>query len=327
MAARLEQLTFRAMGTACAVAVTRQPGDEDAARHALDAGRLEIAACEAALSRFDPDSDLSRLNQASGQWMAVDRRLMSALAVAVDARSATAGRFDPTILPALVAAGYDRSFELLEERDATAVTDWRPGAGIGLDWDAGLARLERGITVDLGGIGKGWSAGRAITAMRRAWPSLAGALVDLGGDIEVWGDPPEGGSWLIDIANPARPGVPLAAIRLAAGGAATSGRDTRRFGPGGTLHHLIDPATGTPADAGPLAATVVAGNAAEAEAHATALAITPVTHIAAYVRARPRLAALVLPATGPPITYGDMRLAPEPRRVRITLATPIGDRR
>ncbi len=327
MGPRLKQRTFQAMGTACALAVTCEPGDEGAAGRALDAARLEVAACETALSRFDPASDLSLLNRADGRWVAVGHRLMSALSAAVEARAATAGRFDPTILPALVAAGYDRSYHLLEERAATAPAGWRPGAAIELDWDAGLARLERGAAADLGGIGKGWSAGRTIAAMRRAWPSLAGALVDLGGDIEVCGVPPGGGAWLIDIADPSRPGVRLERIRLAAGGIATSGRDTRRFGPGRTLHHLIDPATGVPAEAGPLAVTVVADNAADAEAHATALAITPLPDVAAYVRARPRLAALVVPATGAPIRCGALRLAAERHRVRINLATPIGDLR
>ena len=59
------------------------------------------------------------------------------------------------------------------------------------------------------------------------------------------------------------------------GGVATSGRDVRRFGPGGRLHHLIDPATGATAREGPLTVTVVAPDAVEAEAHATALAIVP----------------------------------------------------
>src|SRR5204863_493162 len=81
------------------------------------------AACERALTRFDPASDLSRLNAAAGEWVRVGRRLLDGLAAALGARESTGGRFDPTILPALVAAGYDRSFEQLERRPP------RPAAG------------------------------------------------------------------------------------------------------------------------------------------------------------------------------------------------------
>ena len=59
--------------------------------------------------------------------------------------------------------------------------------------------------VDLGGIGKGFAAGRAVDAMRAAWPRMSGALVDLGGDIAVWGMPPEGGAWLLAVADPLAP--------------------------------------------------------------------------------------------------------------------------
>ncbi len=104
---------------------------------------------------------------------------------------------------------------------------------------------------------------------------LPGGLVDLGGDLALWGETPERGPWRIAVADPRRPGTNAGVLLLRSGGVATSGRDVRRFGPGGSLHHLIDPATGEPAQPGPLAVTVVAPSAAEAEAHATALAISP----------------------------------------------------
>jgi thiamine biosynthesis lipoprotein ApbE len=85
-----------------------------------------------------------------------------------------------------------------------------------------------------------------------------------------------------------------------------SGRDRRRFGLAGELHHLIDPATGEPAVPGPLAATVVALNAVSAEAHATALAITPIAESSRYVAARPHISALIVPAAGTPFIAGDL---------------------
>jgi thiamine biosynthesis lipoprotein len=301
---RLEQLSFRAMGTACTATVTMGARDAWPVERALVAARAEVAACERALSRFLPGSDLSRLNAAAGEWVAVDRRLVAALAAALDARDATGGLYDPTILPALVAAGYDRSFEQLRPRLPAPMDGWRAGAAIEIDRTAGRARVEPGAAVDLGGIGKGFAAAHAVAAMQAAWPPMPGALVDLGGDLAVRGCAPDGGPWRIAVADPHRPGERVGILEVTAGGVATSGRDQRRFGPGKRMHHLIDPATGAPAVPGPLAVTVAAPDAAEAEAHSTALAITPVAAAGAYVAARPWLAAVVVPHEGPAFRVG-----------------------
>jgi thiamine biosynthesis lipoprotein len=324
MTRALQGESFSAMGTICAVAATAGPRDVTLARRALDAAQLEVAACERALSRFDARSDLSRLNLAGGAWVAVDTRLVDALAAALRARTDTRGRFDPTILPALAAAGYDRSFELLTERAALPLDGWHAGARVDVDPGSGKARVERGAAVDLGGIGKGFAATRALHAMRTAWPALTGALVDLGGDIAVWGTPPEGGPWRVDIADPRAPDRVAGTLELTSGGVATSGRDTRRFGPGGRLHHLIDPATGVPAARGPLSVTVVAASATDAEAHATALAVTDVDEARDHVASRPDVAALLIPELGEPIAIGHLPLVRERPRARFLIPTLAG---
>jgi FAD:protein FMN transferase len=307
----LHRTEWRAVGTNCAAAVTAGRHDEREVPWALAAAQEEVAACERELSRFDPASDLSRLNAAGGGWTYVGRRLLEALGLAVRAREDTGGRFDPTVLPALVAAGYDRSFELLEERPARTIAGWRAGTAIELDEPHGRARLEVGSAVDLGGIGKGYAAGRALTAMRVAAPALAGGLVDLGGDIAVSGEAPEGGPWLVAIADPRRPGETLAIIALSSGGVATSGRDARRFGPAGSLHHLIDPGTGESALGGPLTVTVVALDPVAAEVHATTLGIAGAGEAQGYVAARPDLSGLYVPHIGPAIPLGRLPLVSE----------------
>lgn len=314
MIGRLRHEAFRAMGTACTLSVTATHADDRRARRALAAGRAEVAACERVLSRFDAASDLSRLNSAAGAWLEVDSRLVDALLVAMRAREATGGKFDPTILPALAAAGYDRSFEQLEERPARAAPHWHAGAQIDVT-PGGRARIENGAAVDLGGIGKGFSATRALRAMCEAWPGLPGGIVDLGGDIAVCGLPPGRGPWRIAISDPRRPGT-LGVLHLADGGAATSGRNARRFGPRRALHHLIDPATGAPATAGPLAVTVVGPDPAEAEGHATALAISSLVEARAHIAAHPHLTALYVADQGAPAVLGRLPLAAASGAVR-----------
>ena len=312
----LHRTEWRAVGTTCAAAVTAGSHEEHEISWALAAARDEVASCERELSRFDPASDLSRLNAAGGRWIPVGRRLLEALGLALRAREDTAGRFDPTVLPALAAAGYDRSFELLEEREARLADDWRAGTAIELDLENCRARLEPGSAVDLGGMGKGYAAGRALDAMLAASPALAGGLVDLGGDIAVSGDSPEGGPWLVAIADPRRQGETLAVLALESGGVATSGRDARRFGPARSLHHLIDPETGEAALAGPLTVTVVAPDPVAAEVHATTLAIAGPAEAERHVTARPGLSALYVPQLGPALPLGRLPLVTERLVVR-----------
>ena len=304
MIRRLVEQSFRAMGTSCTVAVTVRPGQRKAAARALARSEAEVAACEAALSRFDPHSDLSRLNAASGSWVEVDERLVTAVRSALRARQETGGRFDPTILPALVAAGYDRTFDELTDRPARDVDGWRAGAE--LETDGARVRIEAGAALDLGGIGKGFSAERALDAMLQTRPELDGGFVDLGGDIAVRGTPPDGTLWRIGIADARQPGATLGTIGLFEGGVATSGRDRRRFGPGRSLHHLIDPATGAPADEGPLTVTVVGPDPAQTEAHATALAISTLDDAREHLDAFPQLSALYVPDAREPVAIGPL---------------------
>jgi thiamine biosynthesis lipoprotein len=298
---------WRAMGTTCSAAVTAGLHDS-AVEAALAAAQEEVSACERELSRFDQASDLSRLNAAGGRWTSVGRRLLDALGLALRAREDSGGRFDPTVLPALAAAGYDRSFELLEERAAISADGWRAGGMIELDEPYGRARLEPGVAVDLGGIGKGYGADRALDVMLAASSRLTGGFVDLGGDIALGGEAPDGGPWIVAVADPRRPGETLAVLALDAGGVATSGRDARRFGPGRSLHHLIHPDTGEPAIAGPLTVTVVAPAAATAEVHATTLAIAGLGEAEARAAARPMISALYVPHAGPAIPLGRLPL-------------------
>jgi thiamine biosynthesis lipoprotein len=304
MIGSLQRETFRAMGTSCTLAVTALPRDATSACRALAAGRAEIGACERVLTRFDPASDLSRMNRHAGEWVEVDARLVDALRVARLARTATGGRFDPTILPALVAAGYDRTFEEIQDRPALLSAGWRAGSAIEIEPGTSLVRIEQGTAVDLGGIGKGFSASRALAAMRHVWDGLSGALVDLGGDVAVSGVPPERGAWRIAVADPRRPDVALGVLAVEDGAVATSGRSVRRFGPGRSLHHLIDPRTGVSATAGPLAATVVAQDAAWAEAHATALAISSLAEARAHVAEHADLSALLVFADDAQVRLG-----------------------
>jgi thiamine biosynthesis lipoprotein len=239
----METHVFHAMGTQVELLVQGAGGDR------WGAVQREFERLEQSMSRFRPDSELSRLNR-DGRIVA-SPDLVEVVTAAVEARERTGGLFDPTVHDALVAAGYDRTFEELTD----GVAETRDGTPCGgeIDIEGSRITLAPGVRLDLGGIAKGYAADRACELLAESGPSL----VNAGGDIAI-----RGGSWPVGVET----ADGTITLLLDGGAMATSGSDRRRWHTGaGTAHHLIDPRTGRPAETDILRATVVAGSAVEAE--------------------------------------------------------------
>jgi FAD:protein FMN transferase len=260
--------SFPTMGT-----VARVVRDADGG---LDVPAL-FAEIERRLSRFDPGSDLSRLNADPRACVPAGPLLRAAVAAALHAASLTGGLVDPTLLGALRRAGYGESRAHAEPsslalglRSAPSrraarpnpVSEWR---AVEVDDGAGVIRRLPGVQLDLGGSVKGWAAD--IIAERLARHGRC--AVDCGGDLRVAGG--RGSPWEVRVRHPLT-GAIAHTLRVRAGGVATSGIDARLWEPRGGefAHHLIDPATGIPAWTGLVAATALAPTALEAEALAKA---------------------------------------------------------
>jgi thiamine biosynthesis lipoprotein len=235
---------------------------------ALDEVERLFVRGEAALSRFRPDSELCALNRHAGQPFAASPLLFTVVAAALAAARATHGLFDPTVLRALEAAGYDRSFEHVAGSAAAPRRQRRWAAGgwdqIHLDPDPRRISLPRGCGLDLGGIAKGWTVDQAARELAaRGFNSYA---VDAGGDLYVAGQQVDGRPWLVGVEDPRAPGRDLLVLQRQDGAVATSSSHRRRWRRDGReRHHLIDPRTGQPSDTGVLAATVLAPSVARAE--------------------------------------------------------------
>lgn len=239
------QRRFTAMGTDVQLLLDAPPGDS--ADAALARAEAEFERLEQSMSRFRPDSELSRLNR-EGRLDAASPDLARVVELALEARDATGGLFDPTIHDALVAAGYDRSFDDLVA-DGPAQSRPVPCGGT-VDVEGFRIELGAGTRLDLGGIAKGYAVDRVCEFLAVAGP----CLVNAGGDLTV-----RGGSWAVGVTGEVT-------LELEHGAIATSGSDRRRWRRGGReLHHLIDPATGRPAESPFVRVTVVADTAVEAD--------------------------------------------------------------
>lgn len=225
---------------------------------AIAAAEADMRRLERLLSRFDPESQLSRLNRL--RPMVVGPELLELVELALAARERTNGRFDPTVHDAVVAAGYDRTFdELPVHRAHGAVLGAPCGGGVHVDAAGSTIELDPGVRLDLGGIAKGYAADRAAAILAAVGP----CLVDAGGDIALHGK-----AWPVGVET----GQGTITLEFTGGGIATSGRDRRHWRRGGgEQHHLIDPSTGRPADGDLLRVTAVAESAAEAEVIAKTL--------------------------------------------------------
>jgi thiamine biosynthesis lipoprotein len=246
----MQSRTFTAMGTTIELHV------EGGTARAFDAAEVEFERLEQVMSRFRPDSELSRLNEAGTLEVSAD--LADVVELSLAARERTGGRFDPTVHDAVVASGYDRTFdELPPDRDGGARA---AACGGDVVVEGRRVSIEHGYRLDLGGIGKGFAAERVAELLSPAGP----CLVSAGGDVAVRGVPTEGSRAVAVEDGPT--------LGLERGGLATSGSTGRRWRVGGeTRHHLIDPRTGEGARTDLVRVTVVGSDAVDAEALATAL--------------------------------------------------------
>ena len=227
---------------------------------AAGAVRNLFAGWEALLSRFRPESELSRVNRAAGTPATVRPLLRNVLRVAVDAARATGGLFDPTLGRQMSAIGYNRSFEgPLRLVGGTFVRDLPAGGWRDIHIDAATNRITipPGTALDFGGIAKGMAVDAAASLLAEF--GVEAALVNAGGDMRVARD--DAAEWQIGFDE-----AKDHAVTLAGGGIATSGVTKRRWMQDGVQrHHLIDPRTGLPSQSELRSVSVAASTCAQAE--------------------------------------------------------------
>jgi len=240
-----------------------------------DAARARIEELEGLWSRFRPESEVSRLNRHAGSFVPISRETALLLGRAIEGAQLSGGAFDATQLDAIVASGYDRDYEelLALSRDEGGLLSpefvGNRGTCDPIEVREATARLRSGVGFDPGGIGKGAAADLVVAELLAE--GAAGACVNLGGDLRVAGESPEGDGWTIAIEHPWS-AQPVALVGVATGGVASSTTLKRRWLVGKSWrHHLIDPRTGLPSDSDLTHATVIAGEAWTAEVLAKAV--------------------------------------------------------
>ena len=265
------QHSFLAMG--CHMTVWLAVESEMQAEQAFGMVEDAFENAEQRMSRFRVDSELAWLNAQADQWCQPSPPMWHVIVKAFQLMDETDGLFDPTLHDALVAAGYNQTFDNLNgvTPSPTAAAVQAVRQAIQLDLEQQAIRLPQGVRIDLGGIGKGFTAQTVVEWLNEWGP----CLISAGGDVTA-GDAPDGmPGWPVGVGAPWERENPEQAnvmrLWLANGSLATSGIDYRKWQRGdGMAHHIIDPRTGISAETDILTCSVVAADACRAEAWATA---------------------------------------------------------
>lgn len=251
------------------VVIEAKAGDDDTARHAVDAAFAAIATVQRLMSAFDPDSDVSRINaRAHIESVRVHPWTAEVLALAEAIHADSGGLFDIGIAPHLA------DWNMLPP----AAIDYPASSSSNLSLDADTVRSSAPTRIDLGGIAKGYAVDRAIAAALEA--GAGSVLVNGGGDLRVAGDAEEP----IYLRNPAEPQQLALAGTLRDGAVATSGiYFSKRTHDGATVSAIVEPASGK-ALLDEHSHTVIAPSCAVADALTKVLALSRDPHHPAFAR-------------------------------------------
>ncbi len=237
-----------------------------------------FAECRAILSELDnlwsrtkEDSDVGRFNAASNS-IELDPHTIALVKKAMDVTEKTSGAFDTTVAPLV------NLWQLSEER-GTLPTEQELQAALALVGanhlnlaNNTLAKTEKDVQIDLGGIGKGAAISALISYLENC-DNVRGGLVSFGSNVAVFGEKPDGKPYRIALKNPKAESGYAGVLHLKAGQILSVSGDYERYYTvnGEKYHHILDPETGYPAVSGFCSVAVICSDGALADALSTAL--------------------------------------------------------
>ena len=261
------EITHLGMGT-----IMAHTAHGSSASLGLQAVQTEAGRLERLLSRYQVDSDITRINLNAGvRRTTISPETNAVLTQAIRLSTLTCGAFDATIGPLVDLWDYRHACVPPSPESIRQAVRYVDHKDITLFKDTGEAMLCReGQSLDLGGIGKGYASDVFLRILRAY--GISSAYTNLGGNVATLGSRPDGSPWRVGVRHPRSRGsiCSLAVTNLAV---VTSGDYERYFiDPSGKrYHHIIDPQTGYPAKSGLISVTAISPDAMVADGFSTAL--------------------------------------------------------
>jgi thiamine biosynthesis lipoprotein len=255
---KLLRAQFKAMASSCEALIDTT--ETEVAQRVGLAVSNEAFRIEQKFSRYRADNLVHAINTANGAAVEVDAETADLLDYAARCHELSGGMFDITSGVLRRAWRFDGSDHMPDPKlveEALKYVGWHK-----VSWQRPKLRLEPGMEIDFGGIGKEYAVDRA--ARLGAEAGRVAILVNFGGDLCATGPRSDGSPWNVAIQNPATEGL-LPPFKLPQGGVATSG-DARRYliKDGVRYGHILDPRKGWPVQDAPRSVTVVAASCGEA---------------------------------------------------------------
>lgn len=258
------------MDTFCEISCYGDNKDKSIA--AIDAAFKEMERIEHVFSKFDENSEVSKINRRSGsEKVKVSEEVFKLTEESIYYSSISEGAFDITVAPLMEIWGFVRRHKSIPDKDAVENALKSVGyKNIALDpEELSIRFLNKGVKVDFGGIAKGYAVDRAKDVL--VSKGIKNGLVNLGGNIFALGYAPGNKKWKIGVEDPINKGKLLRSFELTNRAISTSGNYERFFVIGGKRYsHIINPVTGEPCQ-GIISVTVAADSAEEADALSTAI--------------------------------------------------------
>lgn len=230
--------SFRAMGSDCEFQLCFGGGSDS--QFIFKCLQDELERLESKYSRFRKDSLLSQINL--GKEVNIDNETISLLEHAFNCFEQSEGLFDVTAgrLNSLWDFKKKKVPSQEEISYALSVTDFSK-----VSWNNGILSMPAGMNVDFGGIVKEYAADTLAVLAKKF--GVRYGLINLGGDIAIVGNKPDGIAWKVGITDPRGTETKIASIDIYSGGLATSGDYKRYFiYEGKRYSHILNPKTGFP---------------------------------------------------------------------------------
>ena len=243
-------------------------------KEALEAAKKEILRLNDLLSIGLEGSEISQVNRAGEGIVSADTATM--IREALTLHEQTDGAFDLTVYPLMELWGFVSKEYHVPTKAELDETMLRIGADrVVLNDSTGLVTLGKGQAIGLGGIAKGFASQRLMEIFREF--GIQSAIVSLGGNMQCLGSKPDGSAWRIGVKDPFNPEFGLSAIvQIIDKAVITSGGYERFFvdeETGTTYRHILDPATGYPAESGLSSVSIVTSDGMLGDGLSTALYI------------------------------------------------------
>ena len=289
------------MSMACLYSIAAYGSDRDAVARTLERALDEVDRVDRLMSHYRDDSPLSRVNrEAAREPVGVDRELFDFIALALGYGRESDGAFDITVGPLMKAWGFFRGDgrvptegELARARSVTGMSH------LTLNARDRTIRFDRdGVTIDLGGIAKGYAVDRVVDMLRR--DRIAAALVSAcGSTIYALGKPPDAPFWTVEIQDPLDEGKIAFPVALRDRAVSVSGASEKYFEQNGVRYsHIMDPRTGRPVS-GVLSVVVQAPTGTAGDAIDNVLFVEGVERSRAFLSKHSAVDATFLVPAGP----------------------------